>query len=134
MNKENFIVVHKDFINKMHDLILNKNADYTGNSENPFSNFEFSAELAGTTIEQGILTRMADKIARLKSFLKQGTLKVQDEKIEDTMLDLANYSLILAAYIKDKKARESSPSVRSILEPLKEENQVKPLTTGKKGF
>jgi anti-sigma28 factor (negative regulator of flagellin synthesis) len=103
MTKEQFIKLHKEYTEKMHELVKAKNHDYTGNSNNPFSNFEFSAEFADTTVEQGILTRISDKFARFKSFLKQGVLKVQDEKIVDTLLDASNYLLIVAAYIESKK-------------------------------
>ena len=53
--------------------------------------------------EQGFLTRMMDKISRVNSFVKQGTLNVADEKIEDTLMDLANYAILMAGYLRSKK-------------------------------
>ncbi|HDK42436.1 MAG TPA: DUF1599 domain-containing protein [Candidatus Pacearchaeota archaeon] len=44
---------------------------------------------------QGILVRLGDKYHRLKNFVKSDTIKVSDENIEDTMIDLINYGFIL---------------------------------------
>ena len=46
---------------------------------------------------------MMDKISRVNSFVLQGVTKVENEKIEDTLLDLANYALLLSGYIKSKR-------------------------------
>jgi len=42
----------------------------------------------------GIVVRLTDKISRLASFCEQGTLKVKDEKIEDTLNDIAVYAIL----------------------------------------
>ena len=69
----------------MLDLYKRKNADY-GNS------------VAKTFDEWGLvsfLVRMEDKMNRVINLTqKQGEAKVADEKIEDTILDLANYSIM----------------------------------------
>jgi hypothetical protein len=80
-----------------------KNADYTGfKDDNPFANFE-AVEAFGLNTEIGFLTRMTDKMARIASFVRNGELKVKDESVQDTLLDLANYSMLFAAYLKSKK-------------------------------
>ncbi len=79
-----------------------KNSDYTGESVNPFSNFSCVEKLGITTTEIGLLTRMTDKFCRIASLVKKGSFQVRDESIEDTLLDLSNYSLLLAAYIASK--------------------------------
>lgn len=56
-----------------------------------------------TTTEKGMLVRMLDKMSRLSSFCDSGEFKVQDEKLEDTILDIINYSILLHAYIESKK-------------------------------
>lgn len=53
--------------------------------------------------ERGMLVRMMDKMARLSNIV-DAEASVLDEKTEDTLLDLANYAIILASYIKDKNA------------------------------
>lgn len=101
MNKEELIEFHLDFCNRMHEIMVNKNSDYSG--EKPFFNFQSTEILGVTTTEQGFLTRMLDKYNRINNLVKTGVNKVKDEKIEDTLMDLANYSILMAAYIKHKK-------------------------------
>jgi hypothetical protein len=48
----------------------------------------------------GFLTRMSDKMARINSFRENGKLLVANESVEDTLTDLANYSCLLAGYLK----------------------------------
>lgn len=103
MTDKEFIKYHKDFCDKMHEVVKNKNHDYSGFQESAFANFELVEKMGIASVEQGFLTRITDKIARLNSFIKQGTTKVADEKIEDTLMDLANYSILLAGYLKSKK-------------------------------
>lgn len=69
----------------MFELYKRKNADY-GNS------------VAKTFDEWGLvsfLVRMEDKLNRVTTLTKkQGEARIADEKIEDTLLDLANYSIM----------------------------------------
>jgi len=76
-----------DKIGKMHD---SKNADYA-NETDPFANFRM-CENMGLPAWKGCMVRMGDKFQRLSEFARKGT--VENEKIEDTFLDLAVYSLI----------------------------------------
>ncbi len=82
-----------------------KNADYTGGTKDPFANFSKVEALGIASTEQGFLTRMTDKLCRINSFVQRGDLKVKSESVEDTLIDLANYSLLLAAYIKSKELK-----------------------------
>ena len=41
------------------------------------------------------LVRMEDKINRLRTLVQNKEQKVQDEKIQDTLIDLANYSILM---------------------------------------
>jgi hypothetical protein len=45
---------------------------------------------------------MTDKMSRLSTFANKGKLVVEDEGVQDTLLDLINYSILLAAFIQDK--------------------------------
>lgn len=40
---------------------------------------------------------------RVASFAENGDLQVKDESVLDTLQDLANYSCLLAGYIKSKQ-------------------------------
>lgn len=87
----------------MFDLYKRKNADY-GNS------------VAKTFDEYGLvsfLVRIEDKLNRVATLTKKSTTEqqVKDEKIEDTLLDLANYSimaLIELDRVKSEQVEEMS--------------------------
>lgn len=81
----------KNILDKMNGIYTRKNNDY-GNS------FDKSLD------EFGILAaiiRMEDKLNRLKSLLNNEQ-KVKDESFEDTLIDLANYSVMTCLYLKNK--------------------------------
>jgi hypothetical protein len=102
MNKQELFIFAEDFFTECLAISQKKNADYTGGSNQTFANFT-SVEVLGIKTEQGFLTRMMDKMSRISSFVKNGTLQVNDESVTDTLRDLANYSCLLAAYIQSKK-------------------------------
>ena len=99
-DQKQFFQDTKTFFDKGYDLLERKNNDYA--NANPFHNVALS-ELAGVSVEQGIVVRMTDKLARLGNLLSGKEQKVLDEKVEDTLQDMANYSAILYAYLKSKK-------------------------------
>jgi hypothetical protein len=103
MNKQEYMEFHKSCCETMMHITRRKNADYTGNDASPFANFTRVEALGICSAEQGFLTRMMDKMCRLNAFVQRGVLEVKDESIEDTLLDLANYSILLAGYIKSKR-------------------------------
>lgn len=107
MTRKEYLEYHKAACEKMHDITTRKNNDYTGASDDPFSNFKLTEMMEVVSAEQGFFVRMSDKFMRLGTFVKKGVLQVKDESVEDTLLDLANYSILLAAYIKSKKKENS---------------------------
>ena len=102
MTKQQYFEFSEKFFSDCIELSRKKNADYTGQNADPFSNFQ-SVEVLGIKTEQGFLTRMMDKMKRIASFVENGELQVQDESVKDTLRDLANYSCLLAGYIESKK-------------------------------
>jgi len=82
------------------DLHDRKQADY-GADEDPFANVRASAEF-GVEPWVGALIRLNDKVTRLKSFARRGTLA--NESAEDSMQDISVYALI--AYLLYKEASE----------------------------
>lgn len=108
MTKEKYMELHAYLCQKMMDITKAKNADYTGTNADPFANFRHVESFGCVTAEQGFFTRMTDKMARISSFIQKGVLEVKDESVEDTLLDLANYSLLLIGYLKDKKEKDAS--------------------------
>lgn len=106
MTKEEYMIYHKECCNRMIAITTAKNADYTGTNPDPFSNFSKTESLGICSVEQGFLVRMTDKISRIVSFIQKGILMVKDESIEDTLLDLANYCILMSGYIKSQKEKK----------------------------
>lgn len=102
MTKNELIKLHQSVCTKMHETIIAKNHDYGGEID-PFYNFKLCERLDVMSTEQGMLARMLDKVSRIASFIKQDALQVKDESIEDTLMDLANYSILLLAYLESKR-------------------------------
>jgi uncharacterized damage-inducible protein DinB len=103
MNKQEFFTYHQNFTKKILDISQKKNADYTGDTTDPFANFTAVERNGVATTEQGFMVRMTDKMQRLASFTQNGKLEVEDEKVEDTLMDLANYCILFAAYLEGKR-------------------------------
>lgn len=83
-----------------------KNHDYAG--DNYLSNLTASERL-GMPAWKGCLIRMQDKMSRLENFAVQDELKVKDESVEDTLKDLAVYSILdLILYRKYKNDKSKS--------------------------
>lgn len=77
-----------------------KNSDYA-DKDNPFKNFNLSANVVGITVEKGIMIRLMDKMTRISNLLERENV-VKDEKIEDTIKDAMNYLNILLTYLQQK--------------------------------
>lgn len=103
MNQQQYLDVFKQITEEMYAITVAKNHDYTGDPTQPFKNFTMVETMGVASTEQGFFTRMTDKMMRLSGFIQNGTLKVQDEKIEDTLKDLANYSILLICYLRSKE-------------------------------
>jgi len=84
----------------MLDITRRKNHDYSG-TELAFRNFEFVEALWICWTEEWIMVRITDKLTRLSNLLHTEAM-VKDESILDTILDCANYLLILRIYLETK--------------------------------
>ncbi len=81
-----------------------KNADYTGSSEDPFFNFRLCEKMGVCSVAAGFMVRISDKMQRIVALAVQGNMaKVLDEKTEDTILDAANYLILFAGYLRERK-------------------------------
>lgn len=85
--------IFAEYLQKMQNLYQAKNSDY-GDSFSKSCN------------EYGLLApiiRISDKLERVKTLSKNNSSKkVEDEKIEDTLLDLANYAVMTLVWLKKK--------------------------------
>lgn len=92
--KNNKIDTFAAICDSMKETYRRKNADY-GDS------FSKSIDKYGLI---AALTRMSDKWNRLENLiLNGGNNQVADEKLEDTLLDLANYAIMLKMYLEERK-------------------------------
>ena len=102
MKTDEYLEMHKAITDQMHEITKAKNADYTGKGADPFANFR-AVNVAGISTAQGFFTRIADKYMRLAGFVKNQTLEVKDESVEDTLLDMANYCILMVCEMRDRK-------------------------------
>lgn len=78
--------------NEMHELYLIKNKNYGNSFSEQFKEYGLTS----------VCIRLEDKLRRLKSLNKQlqdyqsgiSDINTQDESIKDTLIDLANYSVL----------------------------------------
>lgn len=94
---------HPDFyklLAQMGELHSRKNADYAG--DEPLRNLKAASRI-GLEPFIGVLVRMQDKMTRIEEFAKKDVLEVADEKIEDTLMDLAVYALLGIIIRRDAK-------------------------------
>ena len=103
ISPEEYLKQFKQVTDKMYEITKAKNSDYTADSGDSMANFKVVEKLGVCSVEIGFLTRMSDKVARLAGLAKGKEIQVKDEKYEDTLLDLANYSILLAIYLQNKR-------------------------------
>ena len=84
--------IFKKITTDMFDLWKRKNADYGSSVSDTYRDFGLVS----------FLVRMQDKMNRLKTLTKQESM-VKDEKIEDTLIDLANYSILALIELEMEK-------------------------------
>jgi hypothetical protein len=89
-------------LEKMGDIHSRKNGNYAKASDS-LSNFRLSNEL-GIDPFKGCLIRMSDKWSRICQ-LSKGVPDLVGESLEDTLIDLANYSLISILLLREKRAK-----------------------------
>lgn len=89
---------HKEFCNYLNNLYIEKNHDYGDSVHDTFLKYGLTS----------FLVRMEDKLNRARTLSQKDAL-VNDEKITDTLLDLANYAII--AVIELDKLSEESENV-----------------------
>lgn len=81
-------------------LLFSKGSDYASD-ESPYQNMMAGEEI-GISIEKVCFLRMSEKMARIRNFFKKD-LQVKTETIEDTLLDLANYTAFLHDILSKRK-------------------------------
>lgn len=106
MTRAEYLEFFKDFCDQMLETTRKKNNDYAGAADDdPFFNFTRGEAMKFGTTEQGFMFRMSDKFSRLATAVARGehSMRVSDESVDDTLMDLAVYSVIFAAYRRSKR-------------------------------
>lgn len=81
----------ESILNEIKQLYNRKNTDYGNSFDKTLDEFGLVASA----------TRMSDKFNRFKSLMRNGsTSRVEDEKIEDTLLDLASYAIMTIKWMR----------------------------------
>ena len=88
-------MIFLDYLESMKDLYLKKNHDYGDSVSKTFDEYGLVS----------FLVRMDDKMNRIKTLNKIQDTAVRGEKIEDTLLDLANYAILALTEIEFRKNR-----------------------------
>src|ERR1700733_11930416 len=96
VTREDLLMMHDSLCKEAKNLMIQKNHDYAAEGD-PFRNFRLFGAL-------GILVRMSDKLARLRTFEETKSFAVKDESARDTVLDLINYSVLLHGFLLDSGA------------------------------
>lgn len=98
LNQTEYLETYDQVIAGMREITRRKNLDYATDSD-AFQNFRLTEHLQITDTARGILVRMSDKFQRICNLIGGNDAAVLDEKIDDTLKDLANYSIILLIYM-----------------------------------
>lgn len=112
MNHDAYMKFHQELCERARELSARKNRDYAapdarkGDPFAVFANFLQAERLNICTTEQGFLVRLSDKLSRLANLTREGHERgVMDESIQDTILDMINYSVLFAGYLVAKEAQ-----------------------------
>lgn len=93
--RDDYLMRFSELTNQMLETTRKKNNDYGGHTD-PFKNFRRHGAF-------GVLVRMDDKYSRLHTVIaEQRQLQVADETILDTLIDIANYAIILRIMLEQK--------------------------------
>lgn len=99
MNKEQQQTFFDIFVEEQRDILLKKGDDYAGADR--LSNFKKAGAICGLSAEQNCLSLIATKVARLGELLSGKEPK--NESIKDSVLDGANYFVLLAMLLADQQ-------------------------------
>ena len=74
---------HKELLDNLHTLYVTKNHDYGDSVHDTYMKYGITS----------FLVRLEDKLNRARTISKKEQL-VKDEKLVDTLLDMANYAIL----------------------------------------
>jgi hypothetical protein len=91
-----------DLLDTLRQLHISKSRGYgCPDGTDPLLNIRRGAEFVGIKAWQGAMVRLSDKVTRLSVFNKTGNLP--HESVEDTLMDLASYSLLALLLYREER-------------------------------
>ena len=99
MNQQEQVKHFEVITTQMKEILFKKGNDYA--NEDRLSNFKLDGGICGLKAEQNCLSLIATKVARLGVLLNTDK-EPNNESIQDSVLDLANYSILLSMILNDK--------------------------------
>lgn len=88
---------HRDIVLGLNKLYADKNADYGDSVHDTYMKYGLTS----------FLVRLEDKLNRART-LATKTARVTDEKLEDTLLDMANYAILAVIELRNDQERRDT--------------------------
>jgi hypothetical protein len=93
-----------DLLDTIRELHLSKSSDYgCPSGTDPLANIRNGAKFVGIPPFKAAMVRLSDKVTRLATFNATGRLHF--EGVEDTLLDLASYSLLALVLYREEQGK-----------------------------
>nr|DAX84061.1 MAG TPA: Nucleotide modification associated domain 1 [Caudoviricetes sp.] len=99
MSLEERVKRHKEIVEELNRVYEQKNTDYGDSFAESVREFGIVAAL----------TRISDKYNRFKRLALGNRNLVGDESIRDTLLDMANYCIMLSMILEEEQETEPQP-------------------------
>lgn len=115
MTREKQELHFNNFVDTQKGILFKKSKDYATDVD-VLSNFKLAGSICQLTPEQNCLSLIATKVARL-GVLLQGKIP-NNESIQDSVLDLANYAVLLDMIISESKEFIKNESGSVLEKPL----------------
>ena len=90
---EELIKLHEELLDYLHFLYVEKNTAYGNSVHDTYEKYGLTS----------FLVRMEDKLNRARTLTLNKDLDENDEKIEDTLFDLANYAILAIMELRQDK-------------------------------
>lgn len=105
MTSEQQLQIFDDFTAKMREVLVAKANDYAGDVDR-LRNFKQVGDVTGIGAPRAVLTHIATKVSRLGTLLGSGKAP-SNESVGDSVLDLANYSILLYMVLSEGSAQKA---------------------------
>jgi hypothetical protein len=87
---EDKITKHKELLDYLHNMYIAKNHDYGDSVHDTYKKYGITS----------FLVRLEDKLNRARTISSKSQM-VEDEKLKDTLLDMANYAILAVLELED---------------------------------